>query len=314
GTCFVAFVKEKFAIETSKADDDVLETVSKNVCKNEKMKVDNIFEINDKPKSLSTNDTTELLNIDNETKNNKELASISQKNMDSSTESELPKEIETSKCTDNAIEVNMYTEIQSENSYDAKYRLKRKTVKKSLGKVKIESNNPSTVFGQNTKFTNGLVGDFLVIGNEKFQIIKVVNDSELKVERRQFNSLDFEKWQQFEIEPRTKVNGLLDVYSMVFTKYATTNPFGKEDKPLKLTIVMNLGNKMDINNYVTKFRAYSLKLFEKFLKETNKPIDGSLEKTEQIVFDDVFGLVGNISKAISFGWYESIFEYYADLE
>ncbi|CAG8795362.1 29197_t:CDS:2, partial [Racocetra persica] len=171
-------------------------------------------------------------------------------------------------------------------------------------------------------------------------------------DKQQFNSLDFGKWQQFKIEPRTKINGLFDVYSMVFTKYATTNPFGKKDEPLKLTIVMNLSNILNIGNYVTKFRSYSqfstnvnCIAFESFDNLTNEfteykfgdwiidffclipiqiavahdnefiPIrDGFLEETEQNIFDDGFGLVGNISKAISFGWYESIFEHYADLE
>ncbi|CAG8514358.1 11433_t:CDS:10, partial [Scutellospora calospora] len=250
----------------------------------------------------------------------------------------------------------------------AKYRFERKTVKKSLGKVKIERNDPFTVLGQNTKFTIDFhVGDLLVIGNEKFQIMKIVNDCELKIINQQ--KLNFEEWQQFNIEPRTKVNGLLDVYSMVFTKYAITNPFSKKDELLKLTIVLELSSKLNIDNYKTKFQTYFRKLFKKYKKETKKPMghlekfgvnciifesfdnlvseftehkfgdwiidffclipiqiavahdnefipirDGFLEKAEQNVFDDGFGLIGNISKAISFGWYESIFEYYADLE
>ncbi|CAG8602121.1 26387_t:CDS:2, partial [Dentiscutata erythropus] len=250
----------------------------------------------------------------------------------------------------------------------AKYRFERKTAKNSLGKVKIESNDPLTVVGQNTKFTNDLhVGDILVISNENFQIMKVVNDCELKINNQQ--QLSFEEWQQFNIEPRTKVNGLFDVYSMVFTKYAITNPFSKKDEPLKLTIIIELSNKLNIDNYKTKFKAYFRKLFQKYKKETKKPMshlekfsvncilfesfdnlaseftehklgnwiidffclipiqiavahdnefipirDGFLEKTEQNVFDDGFGLIGNMSKAISFGWYESIFEHYADLE
>ncbi|GBC16228.2 hypothetical protein GLOIN_2v1865248 [Rhizophagus irregularis DAOM 181602=DAOM 197198] len=35
---------------------------------------------------------------------------------------------------------------------------------------------------------------------------------------------------------------------------------------------------------------------------------------DQPTFDEGYGLIGSVSKAISFGWYEAIFEHYADLE
>jgi len=35
---------------------------------------------------------------------------------------------------------------------------------------------------------------------------------------------------------------------------------------------------------------------------------------EQPTFDEGYGLIGSVSKAISFGWYEAIFEHYANLE
>ncbi|CAG8800673.1 259_t:CDS:2, partial [Racocetra fulgida] len=85
GTCFVAFVKEKLAIKTSKFEDKVMETNSKNLW--EKMQ-DDIFEINDKSESSSPNETG--LSSNN-------IAIISQRNIDSSTEPELSKDIETYK-------------------------------------------------------------------------------------------------------------------------------------------------------------------------------------------------------------------------
>ncbi|CAG8744074.1 32109_t:CDS:2, partial [Racocetra persica] len=97
GTCFVAFVKEKLAIEASKFEDKVMETNSKNFAK--KMQ-DDIFEINDKSESSSTNDTTGLSSIN--------IAIISQRNIDSSTESELSKDVETyKKNTDNLTEFKL---------------------------------------------------------------------------------------------------------------------------------------------------------------------------------------------------------------
>jgi len=42
--------------------------------------------------------------------------------------------------------------------------------------------------------------------------------------------------------------------------------------------------------------------------------DGMLSSEDQPTFDGGCGLIGNVSKAISFGWYEAIFEHYAKLE
>ncbi|CAG8711894.1 31872_t:CDS:1, partial [Gigaspora margarita] len=82
-----------------------------------------------------------------------------------------------------ALHKNIFQSLISKVTHaKTKYRFERQTTEKSLGKVKIESYDPFTVIGQNTKFTNDLhVGDFLVIGNEKRQIIKVNSDNELKI-------------------------------------------------------------------------------------------------------------------------------------
>ncbi|CAG8473346.1 38766_t:CDS:10 [Gigaspora margarita] len=252
-----------------------------------------------------------------------------------------------------------------------RYRFERQSKEKSLGKVKIETCNPFIVLGQDTKFAFEFqAGDFLVIGNEKSQIEEIISDNKLKISNR-FKSIDFNKWHDFIVQPRITVNGLLDVYSMVFTKYAISSPIGKIDDPLSLTIVIDqaINDRESIGQYNTNFQKYIKKLFEKFKKDTKKPL-GHLEnfhttctaleildlesnftlyqfgdwiieffclipiqiaiardnefiplqdgifsqEIEKPMLDDGFGLIGSVSRAISFGWYESIFDYYASLE
>ncbi|RHZ48992.1 hypothetical protein Glove_535g7 [Diversispora epigaea] len=228
-----------------------------------------------------------------------------------------------------------------------KYRFEKLSVEKTVGSVKIESHDPFTVHGQNTNFTNDInVRDSLVIGNEKRQIIEVISNNELRISNKSFESLEHGKWIKFVIEPRTTTNGLLDVYSMVFTKYAIASPIGRTDSPLTLTVVMDLNsNELEIDEYEKKFQKYIKKSFEKFRNDTKKPIghlkefksacttikdldlegkyteykfgelDGvSTQEAEQPTLDDGLGLIGSVSKSISFGWYESIFDYYADLK
>ncbi|CAG8532657.1 10245_t:CDS:2, partial [Racocetra fulgida] len=343
GTCFVAFVKEKLAIDVSEVKNKVIEIIPKNKCSemtNSEIELLNTNETNaseGKNQLIKTipentcsemrtdNETTKSSSIDNITKN-KEFEIINQGSIDDSIETDLHQDTtqalnrevvrgyvffleKFSKDANKVIEVpftnpnielfqftsladkqvhlvtiDLYNNILQSlmvkiTHAKTKFRFERKTKEKALGKVKIESYDPFTVIGQNTKFTKDLqIGDFLVIGNEKRQIIKVINDSELKITNKQlFKSLNFGEWQRFQIEPKANINGLLDVYSMVFTKYAITNPFGQIDKPLKLTIVMDLRDEFDIDSYNSKFQTYIRKLFRKFKNETKKPM-GHLEK------------------------------------
>ncbi|RHZ74826.1 hypothetical protein Glove_219g14 [Diversispora epigaea] len=256
-----------------------------------------------------------------------------------------------------------------------KYRFEKLSVEKTVGSVKIESHDPFTVHGQNTNFTNDInVRDSLVIGNEKRQVIEIISNNELRISNKSFESLEHGKWIKFEIEPRTTTNELLDVYSMVFTKYAIASPIGRTDSPLTLTVVMDLdSNELDIDEYEKRFQKYIKKSFEKFKQDTKKPIghlknfqstctimkdldlEGKYTKykfgeyvvfvlrwaielfclipiqiavvrynefipyrdgvsTQQPTLDDGSGLIGSVSKSISFGWYEPIFDYYADLK
>ncbi|RHZ89869.1 hypothetical protein Glove_9g267 [Diversispora epigaea] len=249
-----------------------------------------------------------------------------------------------------------------------KYRFERQGLK-SLGQVRFEDAHPFLVFGENTKFTRHIQkGDFLIIGNEKQVISEIKSDVKLKIDKL-FETIEPEKFYDFRIESRSSLNDLLDVYSMVFTKYAINSPIGKIDKPLTVHIALDLKNHK-IDDYSEKFSEYFDGMWKKFKEETKKPLghiknfktsvipyqvldnvddllseyllgewlidffclipiqiaiaqdnkfiplrDGlGFKEIDESIFDNDYGLIGSVSKAISFGWYESIFDYYSNLE
>ncbi|CAG8512372.1 14490_t:CDS:10, partial [Funneliformis caledonium] len=250
------------------------------------------------------------------------------------------------------------------------YRFELQSQHTTLGQVKIENNKSFTILGKDTMFKRDIrVGDYLIVGEEKRRVSEIVCNNVLKVARPSFERVKVGQWLNFEIEQITTNNDLIDVYAMVFTKYAINTPIGQIDKPIKATFVVDVsGSSKTISAYETKIRKYVVKMFEKVKKETKKP-SGHLkhfksayaifenltlddESTEYLfgewiillfclipiqiaiardsvfvplqdgVFSteldqpnfDGYGLIGSVSKAISFGWYEAIFEYYADLE
>lgn len=152
-----------------------------------------------------------------------------------------------------------------------KFRFERQQNLKLLGQVKFEGAHSSLVFGKNTKFTQDVQkGDFLIIGSEKRAISEIQSDFELKVDNS-FKHVEPEKFYNFRIESRSFHNGLLDAYSMVFTKYAINSPIGKIDKPLSVYIALNL-KFHKIGDYSGKFPEYFYKMWRKFEEETKKPI------------------------------------------
>ncbi|KAG9305010.1 hypothetical protein G9A89_007413 [Geosiphon pyriformis] len=255
------------------------------------------------------------------------------------------------------------------------YRFERQSRNKSLGQIKLEGRRPFTIHGKGTKFMRDIrIGDYLVLGQEKRQVAEILSDTLLKISPQapQFVKFEYGVWKDFGIEQRNTVNGLIDVYSMVFTKYAINSPIGRVDQPLTLTIVLEISpeNPLNLKECHKRFRKYVDKMFLKFKKDTKKPIghlkhfntnfttfqafdnfevhantyqlgewmvdffcliplqiavardnefvplqDGlfSLD-IEKPSLDDGYGFIGSVSKAISFGWYEAIFEHYANLE
>ncbi|RHZ90025.1 hypothetical protein Glove_9g277 [Diversispora epigaea] len=241
-----------------------------------------------------------------------------------------------------------------------KYRFEQQHSLKSVEQVRFEDAHPFLVFGENTKFTRYIQkGDFLIIGNEKRVISEIESDFKLKIDKL-FETIEPEKFYDFRIESRSSLNDLLDVYSLVFTKYAINSPIGKIDKPLTVYIALNLKNHK-IDDYSEKISEYFVGMWKKFEEVTKKPlghiknfktsvipyqhdnIDELLSENllgewlidffcltpiqiaitqdnkfiplrDGLVFKGIDESTGSVSETISFGWYESIFDYYSNLE
>ncbi|KAG9305016.1 hypothetical protein G9A89_007419 [Geosiphon pyriformis] len=255
------------------------------------------------------------------------------------------------------------------------YRFERESRNKSLGQIKLEGRRPFTIHGKGTKFMRDIrIGDYLVLGQEKRQVAEILSDTLLKISPQspQFVKFEYGVWKDFGIEQRNTINGLIDVYSMVFTKYAINSPIGRVDQPLTLTIVLDISpnNPLNLKECNKRFRKYVDQMFLKFKKDTKKPTghlkhfntnfttfqafdnfevhantyqlgewmvdffcliplqiavarDNEFVPLQDGLFlpeiannslDDGYGFIGSVSKAISFGWYEAIFEHYANLE
>ncbi|KAG9300637.1 hypothetical protein G9A89_023435 [Geosiphon pyriformis] len=155
------------------------------------------------------------------------------------------------------------------------FRLERQSQSKFLGQVKLEGQRPCTVDGKSTKFMRDIrVGDFLILGENRLQVAEILSDTLLKISPQtpQFVKFEYSIWKDFRIEQRNTVNRLIDVYSMVFTKYATKSPIGRVDQPLTLTIVLDISpeNRLNLKEYKRKFQEYVQKMFSMFKKDTKK--------------------------------------------
>ncbi|CAG8442852.1 12656_t:CDS:10 [Acaulospora colombiana] len=392
GTCFVAFVKERKDVKDSREPNKNSDGDSEITPTEDNPDSSEESSSNDEDEIMETEESDSAAKPDQQQDSNTEVVHgyvfFSEKfSQDASKIIEIPFEnpsIELFQFSSFEMrQIHLTTIDQHNGSFQSaiikithaktKYRFERQSVEKTLGRMKIEARDLFTVLGQNTKFSKDVhVGDSLIVGNEKHQVSEIISDSRLRITKPLAKSLNYGKWQDFAIEPKTKVNGLLDAYSMVFTKYAISSPIGRMDDPLTLTVVMELAsvNRSGINKYEVKFQRYIEKLFEKFKKDTKKPLghlknfrihcatiesiteleneyteyqfgdwiielfcliplqiaitrdnefiplrDGVYSpEVERSALDDGFGLIGSVTKSISFGWYESIFEYFSSLK
>ncbi|CAG8468542.1 16128_t:CDS:10 [Funneliformis caledonium] len=107
---------------------------------------------------------------------------------------------------------------------------------------------------------------------EKFSVIDVLSDTKLKISGN-FNTLSgFDNWMNFRIEPKSKLNGLIDAYKLMFEKYPVDNCVDLEQsRPLHLKIVLDLVNHDKIEEYEEKFEEYISEIFKDLKSSTKKP-------------------------------------------
>ncbi|CAB4410502.1 unnamed protein product [Rhizophagus irregularis] len=161
-----------------------------------------------------------------------------------------------------------------------KYRFQQRPSKKSLGQVKFESvtsnNNYSEfiIIGRETNFIQDIKkGENIVIMGERHKVIEIISEERIKLTGNFSSLLNVEPWLDFRIEPKTRLNGLIDSYKLMFEKYPIDSCIDNEqNKPLNLHIVLDiLSDEADIDEYSTNFEDYVLDMFKDLKRETNKP-------------------------------------------
>ncbi|GBB87958.1 hypothetical protein RclHR1_14460001 [Rhizophagus clarus] len=160
------------------------------------------------------------------------------------------------------------------------YRFQQRSRIKSLGQVKFEYVTPNNncnefiIIGRGTNFIQDVKeGENIVIMGERHKVIEIISEERLKLVGNFSSILDVEPWLDFRIEPKTKLNGLIDSYKLMFEKYPIDSCIDNEqNKSLNLHIILDiLSEEADIDEYSTNFEDYVLEMFKDLKRETNKP-------------------------------------------
>ncbi|CAI2191699.1 11574_t:CDS:10, partial [Funneliformis geosporum] len=82
----------------------------------------------------------------------------------------------------------------------------------------------------------------------------------------------FNNWMEFRVEPKTKLNGLIDAYKLMFEKFPVDGCVKPEqNRPLNLRIVLDIENRDKTDQYQEKFEEYISESFEDLKSATKKP-------------------------------------------
>ncbi|GBC20093.1 uncharacterized protein OCT59_006574 [Rhizophagus irregularis] len=165
------------------------------------------------------------------------------------------------------------------------YRFQERVQKQSLGLVKVSHKNfnYTIIEGKNTRFEKMVQnGEHIVILGEKYSVLEVLSDTELKIDGNFKQKNGFDKWMEFRIEPKTNLNGLIDAYGLMFERYSVESCIDSEqNRPLSLKIVLDVDN--DIEKYGEKFEDYIIEMFKNLKRSTKKPTSILEEFTTSVI-------------------------------
>ncbi|CAG8518802.1 6940_t:CDS:10, partial [Acaulospora morrowiae] len=163
------------------------------------------------------------------------------------------------------------------------YKFQQRSNKKSMGKVRISTpsnrnDSYSFLVGRDTQFSkNVLIGESIVIQNEKRCVLEIQSNTKLKIAGTFSNIADPDSWMDFRIEPKTNLNSFVNVYQYMFEKYPIDSCIDTEiNRSLSLTIALDLSSR-NVEDYEERFRDYIDEMFEELKRSTKKPAN-SLKK------------------------------------
>ncbi|CAG8569503.1 21294_t:CDS:10, partial [Gigaspora rosea] len=234
------------------------------------------------------------------------------------------------------------------------YSFQQKFNKRSLGKVRAIKtfSQDMELEGNDTSFMRDVKkGENLVIMGEKRVVLELFSDKKLRVSGTFQCMIGINSWMEFRIEPKTKLNGYVDAYKLMFEKYPIDSIIDPDqNRTLNLRIALDLKDNEKISSYENKFQDYIADMFEELKRSTNKPansIKRDLKKNQlgewiiqlcilipiqiavarnnmfQPLCNGLWSLdaelsdpealrIDGIAQNISFGWYEGIFKYFGD--
>ncbi|CAJ0761535.1 24589_t:CDS:2, partial [Entrophospora sp. SA101] len=156
------------------------------------------------------------------------------------------------------------------------YRFQKCNQRKSIGQIKLQgiitnsdNNRYSNLKGKNTNFKHKVQkGEYIVIKKEKLSVVDVISNTELKVAGvYQSLSLDNDTWMDFQIEPKTKLNGFIDAYKSMFEKYPVESCIDPEqNQSLNLKIVLDVNDDVKHEIYGRNFENYVINMFNELKK------------------------------------------------
>ncbi|CAG8634848.1 3170_t:CDS:10, partial [Funneliformis caledonium] len=150
------------------------------------------------------------------------------------------------------------------------YRFQKRMQKQLIGRVRL---NDTIIEGENTRFKEIVhKGEFIVLMGERFSVMDVLSDTKLKIAGNLNTISGFDNWMDFRIEPKSKLNGLIDAYKLMFEKYPVDSCVDLEQNcPLNLKIVLDIENNDKIKEYDEKFEEYIFEIFKDLKNSTKKP-------------------------------------------
>ncbi len=154
------------------------------------------------------------------------------------------------------------------------YCFQERMQRQSLGLVKSSYSDVdyTIIEGENTHFKKIVQnGEFIILMGEKFGVIEVLSDTKLKIAGNFRPLSGFDNWMEFRIEPKPKLNGLIDAYKLMFEKYPVESCINPgQNRPLSLKIVVDTEDD-EIDEYCEKFEEYISGIFEDLKSSTKKP-------------------------------------------
>ncbi|RHZ44791.1 hypothetical protein Glove_709g38 [Diversispora epigaea] len=167
-----------------------------------------------------------------------------------------------------------YSSIVKITLEKTQYRFQQRIKKNPLGRVKLMSakNHYSLIKGNNTHFKRDIkISENIVLMGERYSVLEIISDTELKIAGN-FQPKIESTWIDFQIEPKTKLNGFIETYRLMYEKYPIDGCVdGDQVRPLSLRVILDISDEDEIEKHQENFEEYITEMFDELRRTTKKP-------------------------------------------